>query len=218
MRRRILALTFDDGPNTETTAEVLGLLEEYGAAASFFLVGKQITAETVPVLWQMLRQGCEICSHSFSHPALTQLSEAEILSECSRTARRIQEAAGVLPRFFRPPYLAVSDAVFDAVPLPMIGGYGVRDYDAAVSAEKRAARVLQLAADGRIILLHDAAGNTQTVEALRKILPVLRDEGYAFVTVSQLFAEKGTAPQPHERILYSYAGQTALYAAGCDIF
>ena len=212
MRRRILALTFDDGPNLNTTLPVLELLAEFRAAASFFVVGENVTAETVPVLRQMLRQGCEICSHAFSHPALPQLSQAEILAEHRMTAECIRKAAGVLPRFFRPPYLAVSDAVFDAVPLPMIGGYGVRDFDEAVSAEARTEGVLRLAADGRIILLHDAEDNAQTVEALRNILPALRDQGFSFVTVSQLFAEKGIAPQPHARILYSYAEQTEQFA------
>ena len=212
MRRRILALTFDDGPNLNTTLPVLELLAEFRAAASFFVVGEHITAETAPVLQQMRRQGCEICSHAFSHPALPQLSPTEMLSEHSRTAARIQKAAGVQPRFFRPPYLAVSDAVFETIPLPMIGGYGVRDFDDAVSADARTAGVLRLAADGRIILLHDAEGNVQTVEALRTILPALRGEGFVFVTVSQLFAEKGITPLPHAKILYSYAEQTEQYA------
>ena len=126
--------------------------------------------------------------------------------------KRIEAAAGVLPRFFRPPYIAVNDAMFRLIPLPFIAGYGVRDYDDAVSAEARIRGVLQKAADGRIILLHDLAGNTQTVAALREILPTLQKKGYAFVTVSQLFSEKRIVPQPHQKILYSYAEQTAMYA------
>ena len=212
MARKILALTFDDGPHPDTTLPILDLLSEYHAAATFFVLGEHITAQTEPILRRALQQGCELCSHSFSHPDMTQLTAAEICAEISETEQRIEAAAGVLPRFFRPPYIAVNDAMFRLIPLPFIAGYGVRDYDDAVSAEARIRGVLQKAADGRIILLHDLAGNTQTVAALREILPALQKKGYAFVTVSQLFSEKGIVPQPHQKILYSYAEQTAMYA------
>ena len=212
MSRRILALTFDDGPNPETTLPVLELLSEYHAAATFFLIGSYITPATVPIVQKAVAQGCEICSHSFSHTDMTQLSAEEIRRELSETERRILSAAGTPPRFFRPPYISVSDAMFDLIPLPFIEGYGVRDYDADVTAEERFRGVLQKAGDGRIILLHDSAGNVQTVSALKRILPALRDAGYEFVTVSQLFAEKGISPQPHAGILYSYAAQTEMQA------
>lgn len=212
MSRKILALTFDDGPNPEITLPVLDLLREYNAAASFFLVGGRITPETEPILRRAVAQGCELCAHSFSHRDMTQLSAEEIRTEMLETEWRMISAAGVTPRFFRPPYIAVSDAMFDLIPLPFIEGYGVRDYDAAVTAEERITGVLQKAKDGGIILLHDSGENVQTVEALKRILPALRSEGYDFVTVSQLFAGKRITPVPHARILYSYPEQTELYA------
>lgn len=212
MSRKLLALTFDDGPHPDTTCPILELLCEFHAAASFFVLGEHITAKTVPILQRADAQGCEICSHSFSHPDMTQLSADEIRYEITETAKRITDAIGKPPRFFRPPYIAVRDEMFDLIPLPFIAGYGVRDYDAAVSAEERIRGVLQKAGNGRIILLHDSAGNTQTVEALRTLLPELHDQGYDFVTVSQLFTEYDIIPKPHNRILYSFAEQTEMYA------
>lgn len=214
MSRKILALTFDDGPAPDITLPILGLLRKYNAAASFFLVGENITAETAPVLRSAAAQGCELCAHSFSHRDMTQLSTDEIRAEMLETERRIVSVVQKPPAFFRPPYIAVSGAMFDLIPLPFIEGYGVRDYDAAVTAEARIRGVLQKARDGGIILLHDSAGNVKTVQALEQILPALRREGFGFVTVSQLFAEKNVTPLPHTGILYSYAEQTEPRAAG----
>ena len=212
MSSKIIALTFDDGPAPDTTLPILELLREYHAAASFFVLGKHITRKTVPILQQADAQGCEICSHSFSHSDMTQLSAEEIRAEITETAKRITDAIGKPPRFFRPPYIAVKDEMFDVIPLPFIEGYGVRDFDDAVSTEARIEGVLQKAGDGRIILLHDFTGNAQTVEALRALLPALKAEHYEFVTVSQLFTEKDIIPKPHNRILYSFAEQTQMYA------
>lgn len=213
MSRKSIAFTFDDGPNPETTCAILELLCDYHAAASFFLVGEHITPKTVPILQRADAQGCELCSHSFSHPDMTQLSAEEIRAEISETTRRITDAVGKPPRFFRPPYIAVNDEMFDLIPLPFIEGYGVRDYDAAVTAEERIKGVLQKAGDGRIILLHDSKDNIQTVEAMRVLLPALKAEGYDFVTVSQLFTERDIIPKPHTKILYSFAEQTQMYAS-----
>lgn len=210
MNRRLLALTFDDGPHPETTLPILDILAEYRVPASFFAVGQHITEETAPILRRAVSQGCEIGSHSFSHRAMTECSAQEIAYEISETARRIEQAIGQPPRFFRPPYIAVNDAMFANIPMPFVGGYGVRDYDDSVSADTRFAAVMRQAEDGRIILLHDAAGNLRTVEAMRHLVPALLKAGFTLVTVSELLAEYGIEPQ--ERIIYSYAAQTTMYA------
>lgn len=212
MSRRILALTFDDGPSADTTVPILDLLAQYQIRASFFAVGENITPDTVPILRRAAEMGCEIANHSFSHKDMTQLSGAEIEREFRNTCARIEAAAGKPPRFFRPPYLAVSERVFAHIPLPLIGGYGVRDYEDSITAEMRVQGVLQKAQDGRIILLHDAEGNFRTVSALKQIIPALLDAGFRFVTVSELFAEKGIVPANTDRRVYSYPAQTAMVA------
>ncbi len=180
------------------------------AKASFFLVGKHITEETAPIVRRAVSLGCEICCHSFAHDDMSRMTPAEIHADFDETARRIQAITDTAPRFFRPPYIAVSEVMFSEIPLPFIAGYGVTDYEDTVTADMRFQGVMSQAKHNAIILLHDQAGNIQTVEALKQIIPALRAEGYEFVTVSQLFAEAGITPQ--KRILYSFSEQTTMYA------
>ena len=71
--QKSIALTFDDGPNTSTTVEMLDVLEAFGVPATFFLVGENITPETIPVVRRAYACGCEIANHSLRHAALSEL-------------------------------------------------------------------------------------------------------------------------------------------------
>ena len=208
----LIALTFDDGPDPEITPQILDILEQNHVPASFFLIGNRITPETVPILQRAVKLGCEMCNHSYSHPYLTVLSPKQIQHEVSAAAQRIIQVTGQTPRFFRPPFLAVREEIFGIISVPFIGGYGVRDYDANVSESERYSGIMQLAQDGRILLLHDFADNTQTVGAVRRFVPDLLARGFRFVTVSQLFRMKGVTPISGAGIIYSHTGQTTMYA------
>ena len=201
--QKSIALTFDDGPNTSTTVEMLDVLEAFGVPATFFLVGENIMAETIPVVRRAYACGCEIANHSLSHAALSELTPREILAEVQPVTEQITAITGEPPRFFRPPYIAVSPTVFETVPLPMICGMGAEDYNDAVSAQQRLERWLSAAQDGGILLLHDSEGNTQTVAAVQKLIPALQAQGYRLVTLSRLFAEKGVQPAAQNGVLYS---------------
>lgn len=207
-----IALTFDDGPHTDPTAALLDILEREQVKATFFIVGENLTPETAPLVKRAYQLGCEIANHSFSHPDMTPLTAQEITQEIQETSARIFAVTGEYPRFFRPPYIAVKDEMFDAVGLPFIAGYGVRDYDDAVTADERFDGVMEKAQDGRIILLHDAEENHRTVEAVTRLIPALRQQGYEFVTVSELFASAGITPSHKDRQIYSYVHQTEQYA------
>lgn len=211
MAEKSIALTFDDGPNNTTTVEILDLLEKYGVTASFFLIGINIGGAegTVRRAYDM---GCEIGCHSKTHRAFTELSAAEAADEIAFTSEKIVGITGEMPRFFRPPYIAVNDAVIAAVDMPLIAGYGARDWENEVTAEMRADAVLSQAKDGAIILLHDAEGNSMTVEALRTIIPALLEQGFEFVTVSELFRRSDAEPKAHDGIIYSFAGQKTMFA------
>lgn len=184
---KVIALTFDDGPNTSTTNEVLDVLEEYGIVASFFVIGNNINDSTVPVMQRAVTMGCEINSHSMTHSYLSRMSEEEILDEIESVNKLIVDAVGTEPKYFRAPYLSTSKTMFDLIEVPFIAGFGCDDWDPDVDVETRVQKTLEQCKDGAIILLHDAQGNYQTVEALRQIIPQLLDEGYEFVTVSELF-------------------------------
>lgn len=203
MEKKHIALTFDDGPNITTTVAMLDLLQQTGVPASFFLVGNNITDQTIPVVQRAFAMGCEIDNHSVSHTALTVLTPAQMLAEVQPVTRRITEITGTPPRFFRPPYIATNPTVFATVPLPMICGFGVEDYNDAISAEERFCRLTEGATDGMILLLHDSEGNDKTVQAVAKLIPTLQAQGYEFVTLSRLFDLKQIHPRAHDGQIYS---------------
>lgn len=191
---KYIALTFDDGPNSTTTNEVIDKLEKYGIVASFFLVGNNIDDESAKSVKRAYDLGCEIDNHSRTHSNMTELSAEEIKAEYDYTDGKVYEITGEHTKFFRPPYIAVHQIVFDNVDVPFIAGIGANDWEDRVTAEMRARMILKQAKDGDIILLHDAEGNSMTVEALDTIIPELQKQGYKFVTVTELFKAKGIEP------------------------
>ena len=208
---KVIALTFDDGPNTDTTPLVLDKLEEHGIVASFFVIGNNITDESAEDMKRAYSMGCDIENHSQSHPDMTKMTAEEIKAEIDFTSDKVEAAVGERPQLFRPPYISVNQTMFDAIDMPFICGYGAEDYNNAVGIEERVEKVLAQAKDGGIILLHDMSGNVQTVAALDKIIPALKEQGYEFVTITELFHAKGVAIDPNSEIIYSYAEQTEMY-------
>lgn len=208
--KKLVALTFDDGPNTTTTNDVLDILEKYGVKASFFLIGVNINDDSAKAVKRAYDMGCDIGNHSKTHSNMTELTDEEIVDEIKYVDDRIYEITGEYPKYFRPPYIAVNNKMFDLIDETFINGFGVTDYDDRVTTEIRHMRVMKQVKDGAIILLHDAQGNSQTVEALDLIIPDLISEGYELVTLTELFERKGVT-LGDEQILYSYADQTSMY-------
>jgi peptidoglycan-N-acetylglucosamine deacetylase len=195
-----VSLSFDDGPNTQTTPRVLDILEQEHVPASFFLIGQNITEESVPVVKREVSLGCDIECHSWTHSDMTKMTKKAIQDEIVCTCSLIEKITSTSPSFFRPPYISVNDALYDAVHLPFICGMGVEDWVPEVPAEDRAARVISGVKDGTIVLLHDFTGNDNTVQALKIIIPSLKEKGYTFVTVPQLFALSGVNPDQFHKI------------------
>ena len=117
---KVIALTFDDGPNTDTTPLVLDKLEEHGIVASFFVIGNNITDESAEVMKRAYNMGCDIENHSQSHPDMTKMTAEEIKAEIDFTSDKVEEAVGERPQFFRPPYIAVNQTMFDVIDKPFI--------------------------------------------------------------------------------------------------
>jgi peptidoglycan/xylan/chitin deacetylase (PgdA/CDA1 family) len=196
----LAALSFDDGPDAETTPYVLDVLEQYHIPASFFLIGRQITDDMIPLVRRETELGCSIECHSWSHVKMTALDAAAVREEISRTDDRIESITGRRPVFFRPPYIDVSDALFDEVDKPFICGMGVEDWVPSVSAAERSSRIVSGVQDGTIILLHDRPENRNTPDALETAVPELLARGYEFVTVPQIFERSGVNPRRHHKI------------------
>ena len=202
----IIALTFDDGPNTVITPQVLDILKENGAVGTFFLIAQNITPESAEVVRRAVAQGCDIENHSLTHGFMDKMTAEEIRAEVKACTEQIVAITGREPQFFRPPFIAVNQTMYDNISYTFICGAGCEDWVPTVSAEERAERVLANAEDGQIVLLHDMQWNVNTVEALKTIVPELKKRGYRFVTCAQLFAEAGVTPV-HGR-LYSNVYQT----------
>ena len=194
MEEKLISLTFDDGPNTEITPQVLDLLSEYGITASFFLIANNITPESAKMARRAWDMGCTIENHSVTHRFMAKMEPEEIRREIDVCSEKIAEITGEMPRFFRPPYIDVSPTLFDAVDLTFICGVGCRDWEMDVPAEERSRILLSSLKDGDLVLLHDMTGNVETVKALRTVIPTLLDRGFRFTTCGNLFKEKGVTP------------------------
>lgn len=186
---KFVALTFDDGPST-LTPRILDILEKYDATATFFVIGGQVDATTEPTVRRAVEQGCEIGSHSFTHPYMSQLSEQEQLGQSEQTIAAIEQYAPT-PKYFRPPYMDADEVTHSVVPQIFIGGYCPSDWDANVGVEERIKGLLENVEDGLIFILHDFKDNNGTAEALEVVIPELQKQGYALVSVDELFAIKG---------------------------
>lgn len=195
MGEKILALTLDDGPSPDTMPRVLDVLARYGAKATFFLWGEQITPELLPLLRKTLDQGHELGNHSMHHLHMADLTVAEIRQETESLQQLLQEQLGVTPVWFRAPYLETSPEMLETVPMPFAAGYGNRDWLPETDAAERLALAREVSRDGNILLMHCFSGNEATVEALEQLLPWLAEQGIAVTTLSDLFARKGITPE-----------------------
>lgn len=194
-RRRSIALTFDDGP-TEGTLDLLEYLEAERAMATFFQCGMNVR-RFPHIAGQVVAAGHEIGNHTFSHRRLTFRSPEFIDREISEAQKIIHVETGIAPMLFRPPY-GFRWPGMRAVQykLSLLGVmWTVIGYDWRWSATRIAEYVLARSFPGGIICLHDGRGVqaspdiSQTLIAVRKIVPVLKDLGYCFEVVSDILRE-----------------------------
>ena len=194
---KYLALAFDDGPNLTTETKMLDVLAKHKVPATFFVIGQNITDESAGNMRRAIEQGCEIGNHSFTHPMMTTMDEAQVKEEIESTSALIEKITGKRPTLFRPPFINVKPEMYDWIDLTFICGKGCQDWEATVDKEFRRQGIIDNAEPGAIYLLHDFEGNDATVEALDEAIPVLKEQGYVFVTVSELFKILKCTPDGH---------------------
>lgn len=201
--KKYLCLSFDDGPNLgndNTMNDMLDVLEKYQVPASFFLIGNKITKENSKVIERAFKMGCDIENHSWTHSSMPNLTFEQIKAEYQKTDDAIIKITGKRPEFFRPPYIAVDDKMYDAIKTPFICGHGCEDWEDKISAEERIHRLLEKTQDGLIYLLHVMEGNWKTVKVVDKIVPLLQKQDYEFVNLPDLFKAENVNPHTEKSL------------------
>ncbi len=198
-----VALTFDDGPDPVVTPQVLAILDQFGAKASFFVVGTRVEANP-DLARQIAARGHSVENHTGHHALLFSLFHvAGIRREVMQLQTRVQEICGVAPRFFRPPAGFHSPLVCPL--LAVLGlrlatwtrrGFDTRD----ASAARVLARLQRNLGAGDILLLHDGNaarsgdGTPVVLRVLPELLRALQDRGLKAVTLPQAVLPHAGAP------------------------
>lgn len=181
-KKKMVALTFDDGPS-RYTMKLLNALKKYNAKATFFMVGQNVSRYKSTVK-KMASIGCELGNHTYDHPNLTNLSSSQISSQISRTNSAIRSATGKNATVMRPPYGSYNSRVLSSVGMPAIlWSVDTRDWD-TLNAYSTIYHVKNNVRDGSIILFHDLY--SPTVNAAIELIPWLQKQGYQLVTVSEM--------------------------------
>ena len=182
--RPMVALTYDDGPHAVYTGQILDILEEHGAVATFFEVAANLH-KAPDAVRRAADLGCEIGSHSYRHANLGKMDQTAQQADQAAADAVFQEILGTTPALLRPPYGSMNKTLKTTSGRSIVTwsidpeDWRCRDADTVVSriqAEKKL--------DGQVILLHSIYDST--VEATETLVPWLLEQGYQLVTVSEL--------------------------------
>lgn len=182
---KVVALTLDDGPSSQYTPQILKLLEQHQIKATFCMIGEQIAGNR-SLVSEVAAAGHTIVNHTWNHADQSKLSLSGVRSQISR-ANDALGAVGVTPSIFRAPYGAWSHTVYEACAQarlrPLDWSVDPRDWSRP-GVNTIVSRIMRNTRTGSIILEHDGGGDrSQTVAALRIVLPQLLDDGYRFTSV-----------------------------------
>jgi len=195
---RVIALTFDDGPWPQTTDAILDILQQHNAKATFFVIGNQISSYATQVK-RADSMGCQICTHTWDHAAgsgggvsIATMSAEEQIQEVQKGYAAIAEALGTEPAHIlrAPGGNFFGDTIANLWPyVDAEIGWDVDTEDWRRPGTDAIYNAIMTVQPGQVILMHDGGGERdQTVEALRRAMPKLVEQGYKFVTVDELLA------------------------------
>ena len=219
--RRLVSITFDDGPDLTYTPQYLNILSRYGAKATFFSLGSQVDAgeDYAALSRRCIEEGHQVASHTYSHSDLLELDDAARADEIARSLSAVSQACGISSDVIRPPYgnfygssfLAYLRAGGNLAYTAYWGldsqdwdiehqGYGLEDGAAKIVSNCTEVKGATLATNpeafnGSIILMHDGGGDRERdVIALPQIIEAYQAQGFEFVTMNELLASCGTFP------------------------
>lgn len=191
---KLIAITFDDGPSKTYSPQVLDILKEKHAKATFFLVGKWLNGGE-DIVKREVAEGHQIANHTYQHKRMTQLSNEEIRDGIAKTDELLTKITGQTNFMVRTPFGARDARVAAATNAPII----LWSVDAACGKQvwsgQLVKNIVSKASDGGIILLHDTT--QANVNAVGPVIDKLRAQGYEFVTVQELFRLRGITPEKH---------------------
>lgn len=181
--RKRVALTFDDGPHPKVTQQILDILDEFDAKATFFMLGKNI--EKYPDITKDVHaRGHEIGNHTWTHPLMTKLSLEEAIDEYTKTEALIVQTIGENATVFRPPFGATNDAIKTEIALPSVN-WSIDTLDWKHRNPQQTLKILKANMhNNAIVLLHDI--HQPTADGLRAVMQYLDDAGYEFLTLSEV--------------------------------
>jgi cellulose synthase/poly-beta-1,6-N-acetylglucosamine synthase-like glycosyltransferase/peptidoglycan/xylan/chitin deacetylase (PgdA/CDA1 family) len=226
---RRVALTFDDGPDPRWTPQIARVLREAHVPATFFVVGSN-AARHPDLIRTLVRDGNELGNHTFSHTSLSSGPQWQRRAQLALTETTLVGITGHYARFVRPPYSATPDALSrrDEHDLARLAGQGyyiaLADFDSEDWQRRGVASIVRKASPpgstGGVVMLHDGGGDrSQTVAALRELIPRLRARGFRFVSLTELagLTPAVTAPRAgafaHDKaIVFSTSIRAAFWA------
>lgn len=187
-KKKMVALTYDDGPYRPVTTSILDTLKNNGARATFFVVGSRLSTYS-DCLKREAEQGCEIGCHTYNHTTLTSASDATVKSEIAKTNELIKEYTGQTVKIVRAPGGSVNARVKSVVSYPLVNwSVDTRDWSNR-SSSVTYANFKKSVRDGSIVLMHDLYPST--AQATKSIVSYLKQNGYQIVTVSEMMDAKG---------------------------
>lgn len=184
--RKLIAFTFDDGPEGSVTPRILETLKKYNVKATFFMLGKNVN-RFPEVAKQVADEGHEIANHSITHANLNKTNKNQIQKEVVESKKIIQEATGVVPKLFRPPYGEYNESVIKASATSdqTVVMWSVDTLDWKHKDKNKVIDITMTNSSAKsIVLLHDI--HASTADILPSIIEKMQSEGYEFVTTSEL--------------------------------
>lgn len=185
---KVLALTFDDGPDEIMTPKVLDVLKQYNIKATFFLVGDKAVRRP-QIVERLIAEGHAIGNHTYSHKGTFPLSsEKAVETELRNCSDAIVEISGVPPKLFRPPFGVTNPVIGRVVRRSGLRsvGWSIRSLDTLSkrSRESVCSGIIRRLHPGAVILLHDRCNDADTL--LRMLIPVIIEKGYRFTLIDDL--------------------------------
>lgn len=185
--KKLVALTFDDGPGPYTK-EIVNALKKHNSRATFFVLGQRVKSYKSE-LKAIYNGGNEIGNHSYSHPILSYENSDTIKSQMRRTDKAVKDVIGITPATMRPPGGGVDQTVKNSVGKPIIY-WSIDTLDWKTRNKSETIRcVMNEVKDGSIVLMHDI--HEPTMEAAVELIPKLKKKGYELVTISEMAKFKG---------------------------